>query len=110
MRLREASRSGQRRGMDGEDGFYRRRGYRRKSSNRDTKPRIEFPRLSSISATNIAYLYVHCGKQPSEIVAAYPKLVTLAEIHLALADYYQNREAFEAEFERGNIFLAKDAL
>jgi len=66
--------------------------------------------LSTISATNIAYLHVHCGKQPSEIVAAYPGLVTLAEIHLALASYYQDRETFEAEFARGNIFLAKDAL
>src|SRR4051812_33592585 len=100
MRLRETSRSGQRCEMDGEDGFYRRRGYRKKSSHRDTRLKIEFPKLSTISPTNIAYLYVHCGKQPSEIVAAYPKLVTLAEIHLALANYYQNRETFEAEFER----------
>ena len=110
MLLRETARSGQRWEMEGDDGFYRSRGYRKKSSYRDTKPKIEFPRLSTISATNIAYLYVHCDKQPSEIVAAYPKLVTLAEIHLALASYYQNRETFEAEFARGNIFLAKDAL
>jgi hypothetical protein len=96
--------------MEGEDEFYRGRGYRKKSSNRDAKPKIEFPKLATISATNIAYLHVHCGKQPGEIVAAYPKLVTLAEIHLALADYYRNRETFEAEFARGNIFLAKDAL
>ena len=96
--------------MEGEDGFYRGRGYRKKSSNRDAKPRIEFPKLSTISASNIAYLHVHCGKQPGEIVAAYPKLVTLAEIHLALANYYQNQETYEAEFERGNTFLAKDAL
>ena len=96
--------------MEGEDGFYRRRGYRKKSSTGNAKPKIEFPRLSSISATNIAYLHVHCGKQPSEIVAAYPKLVTLAEIHLALASYYQNPKSFEAEFARGNSFLTKDAL
>jgi uncharacterized protein (DUF433 family) len=94
--------------MENEDGFYRKRGYRKKA--KDTKNAVEFPQLTTISAKTIAYLHVHGGKQPSEIVAAYPTLVTLAQIHHALANYYENREMFEADFERGSSFLSKDAL
>ena len=94
--------------MGSDQDFYRKRGVRKKGSG-DTR-KADFPKFTTISELNIAYLHVHLGKQPSEIVGAYPTIVTLADIHLALAHYYQNPKAFESELERGRAFLKTNAL
>ena len=82
-----------------EDGeFYRNRGYRKQPAKpKDTTPFPEFPKGSKITVKNIAFLHVRCGKEPREIVAAYPGRVTLAEVHFALGQYFENPTAINAE-------------
>ncbi len=95
--------------MSEDDEFYRNRGYRKKPAKpKDTTPFPEFPRGSKITAKNIAFLHVHCGKEPKEIVAAYPGRVTLAEVHFALGQYFENPTAINAELSRDMKSISGD--
>ncbi len=80
-----------------------------------TETKVEFPPLpypedARFSVANIAYLHVHCRKEPRDIVARYPRLLTLAQVHLALAHYYSNQESIDAELDQGRRFNTGDAL
>jgi len=95
--------------MSEENEFYRNRGYRKKSvKQKDTTPFPNFPKGSIITAKNIAFLHVHCGKEPKEIVAAYPGRVTLAEVHFALGRYFENPTAIDAELSSETKLISGD--
>ena len=59
-----------------------------------------YVRGSRLSVKNVAYLYAYARKHPYDIVAAYPAALTHARLHVALAHYYLNREAYDAEIAR----------
>ncbi len=46
------------------------------------------------------------GESPDEIVKAYPHL-TLADIHAALAYYYDNRAAIDEQIREGEVLAAQ---
>jgi hypothetical protein len=46
------------------------------------------------------------GMSPDEIVSAYPS-ITLAEVHAALAYYFENRERIDADIREGEKFVAE---
>jgi uncharacterized protein (DUF433 family) len=62
------------------------------------KPRIDGTR---IRVEDIANNYEHWGMSPDEICDAYPG-ITLAQVHAALAYYYDHREEILAEIEADN--------
>ena len=59
------------------------------------RPRIDGHR---IQVEDVAIWHERMGMRPEEIVAEYPSL-TLAEVHAALAYYYDNRERIDADIE-----------
>jgi hypothetical protein len=59
---------------------------------------------------HVAYLYAYCRKHPLDIVARYPKTLSPAQLHLALAHYYLNRERIDAEIERDRKLNTRDVL
>jgi hypothetical protein len=69
-----------------------------------------FPAASKIGIKQIAYLHAYCGLQPHIIAAKYPKVLTLADVHLALAHYFRNPESIDAELKREFAFNARDGL
>jgi len=69
-----------------------------------------FPAASKIGIKQIAYLHSYCGLQPHVIAAKYPKVLTLADVHLALAHYFRNPAAIDAELKREFAFNARDGL
>jgi uncharacterized protein (DUF433 family) len=68
------------------------------------------PAGSNIPVKHIAYLYAYCRKQPVDIVGRYPKTLSLAQVHAALAHYYTHRDAFDAEIARDGELNAPDVL
>jgi len=44
------------------------------------------------------------GMSPDEIVASHPT-ITLAQVHAALADYYQHKDEIDADIEEGKRFV-----
>ena len=46
------------------------------------------------------------GMSPDEIVSEYPS-ITLAEVHAALAYYYENRERIDADIEAAKRYAAE---
>jgi uncharacterized protein (DUF433 family) len=64
------------------------------------KPRIDGHR---ISVQHIAIDHEKLGMAPNEICDAYPGL-TLAQVHAALAYYYDHLEEIRAEIEAGRKF------
>jgi uncharacterized protein (DUF433 family) len=59
------------------------------------RPRIDGHR---IQVEDIAIWHERMGMSPDEIVWEYPS-ITLAEVHAALAYYYENRERIDADIE-----------
>lgn len=59
------------------------------------RPRIEGHR---IQVEDVALWYERMGMSLDEIVSEYPS-ITLAEVHAALAYYYENREQIDADIE-----------
>ena len=49
-------------------------------------------------------LWSEQGETPDEIVAAYPQL-TLADVHAALAFYFDNRAAMDRQFQEDKEFV-----
>jgi uncharacterized protein (DUF433 family) len=54
----------------------------------------------NVKVIEVALDYLSTGSTPEEIHAQYPHL-SLAQIHAARAFYYDNREEFDAEINRG---------
>ena len=69
-----------------------------------------YPAGSPISVKHVAYLYAYCRKHPFDIVARYPKTLSSAQLHIALAHYYLNRERIDAEIERDRKMNTRDFL
>src|SRR4051794_7305634 len=59
------------------------------------RPRIEGHR---IQVEDVAIWHERMGMSPDEIVSEYPT-ITLADVHSALAYYYENRERIDADIE-----------
>jgi len=59
------------------------------------RPRIDGHR---IQVEDIAIWHERMGMSPDQIVSEYPS-ITLAEVHAALAYYYENRERIDADIE-----------
>lgn len=60
-------------------------------------PAVAYPKDTKFTVKQIAYLHAYNGKDPRDIVACYPKTLTLAQVHLALFHYFSNREPVDAE-------------
>src|ERR1700722_7630253 len=63
----------------------------------DGRPRIEGHR---IQVEDIAIWHERMGMSPDEIVSDYPS-ITLADVHAALAYYYENRQRIDTDIEEG---------
>jgi uncharacterized protein (DUF433 family) len=59
------------------------------------RPRIDGHR---IQVEDIAIWHERMGMSPDQIVSEYPS-ITLADVHAALAYYYENRERIDADIE-----------
>ena len=59
------------------------------------RPRIDGHR---IQVEDVAIWHERMGMSPDEIVSEYPT-ITLADVHAALAYYYENRERIDADIE-----------
>jgi uncharacterized protein (DUF433 family) len=65
------------------------------------QPRVAGTR---IRVANIV-LWTEQGQSPDEIVAGYPQL-TLADVHAALAFYFDNREVMDKQIAADEAFVA----
>jgi uncharacterized protein (DUF433 family) len=65
------------------------------------KPRIDGHR---IKVEHIAVCYERMGMSPDEIVSAHPT-ITLAQVHAALAYYFEHKEEIDADIEEGKRFV-----
>jgi uncharacterized protein (DUF433 family) len=59
------------------------------------RPRIDGHR---IQVEDVAIWHERMGMSPADIVAEFPS-ITLAEVHAALAYYYENRQRIDADIE-----------
>jgi uncharacterized protein (DUF433 family) len=57
-----------------------------------------------IKVKHVAIWYEQQGMTPTEIVATYPT-ITLAQVHAALAYYYDHRDEIQAEIEEERRFV-----
>lgn len=73
-------------------------------------PFPEFPKDAALSVKSIAYLHVYCRKSPEEIRSRFPRVLTLGDVHAALAHYYRNRQAFDEEIARERQFNTPKGL
>jgi hypothetical protein len=91
---------------------YRGASYRRQRSQelKAGLPLPEFPETSKIGIKQIVFLHAYCREQPHEIAARYPKCLTLADVHLALAHYFRDREPIDSEIKREIAFNRRDGL
>ena len=64
------------------------------------KPRIDGHR---IKVEHIAICYERMGMTPDEIVTSHPT-INLAQVHAALAYYYEHRQQIDADIEEGERF------
>jgi uncharacterized protein (DUF433 family) len=64
------------------------------------RPRIDGHR---ITVEDVATWHERMGMSPPEIVLAYPS-ITLSDVHAALAYYFENRQAIDAEIREGKAF------
>jgi uncharacterized protein (DUF433 family) len=67
------------------------------------KPRIAGHR---IKVADIAIWYERTGLSPDEIVSTWPTL-TLSDVHVALAYYYDHRDQIDADIRAGEEFVDK---
>jgi uncharacterized protein (DUF433 family) len=64
------------------------------------KPRIDGHR---IKVDHIAICYERMGMSPDEIVSAHPT-ISLAQVHAALAYYFEHKDEIDADIEEGRRF------
>jgi uncharacterized protein (DUF433 family) len=67
------------------------------------RPRIDGHR---ITVGDVAVWHERMGMSPDEIVSAYPS-ITLSDVHAALAYYFENRIAIDADIREGKEFVDK---
>lgn len=65
------------------------------------KPRIDGHR---IKVEHVAICYERLGMSPDEIVASHPT-ITLAQVHAALAYYFEHKDEIDADIEQGRRFV-----
>jgi uncharacterized protein (DUF433 family) len=65
------------------------------------KPRIDGHR---IKVEHIAVCYERMGMNPDEIVTSHPT-INLAQVHAALAYYYEHKQEIDADIEEGKRFV-----
>jgi uncharacterized protein (DUF433 family) len=65
------------------------------------RPRIDGHR---ITVEDVATWHERMGMSPVEIVSAYPT-ITLSDVHAALAYYFENRAAIDADIREGKEFV-----
>ncbi len=65
------------------------------------KPRIDGHR---IKVEHIAICYERMGMSPDEIVSAHPT-ISLAQVHAALAYYFEHKDEIDADIEEGRRFV-----
>ncbi len=65
------------------------------------KPRIDGHR---IKVEQIAVCHERMGMSPDEIVTSLPT-ITLAQVHAALAYYFEHKDEIDADIEEGNRFV-----
>jgi uncharacterized protein (DUF433 family) len=65
------------------------------------KPRIDGHR---IKVEHIAICHERMGMSPDEIVSAHPT-ITLAQVHAALAYYFEHKDEIDADIEEGRRFV-----
>jgi hypothetical protein len=73
---------------------------KRKRYGRDIGTTPSFPMLpysGKFTIKQVAYLHAYCQKTPEEIVAGYPKAISLAQVHLALAHYFTDPKPIDSE-------------
>lgn len=67
------------------------------------RPRIDGHR---ITVEDVAIWHERMGMSPDEIVSAYPS-ITLADVHAAVAYYYEHRDRIDADIREGERFAAE---
>src|SRR4051794_31609678 len=67
------------------------------------KPRIDGHR---ITVEDVAIWHERMGMSPDEIVSGHPS-ITLADVHAALAYYFEYREQIDAAIQAGERFVAE---
>src|SRR2546425_118829 len=70
---------------------------------RGGKPRIAGHR---ITVSDVAIWHERMGMSPDEIVSEYPT-ITLSDVHVALAYYYDHRDDVDREIREGEEFAEK---
>jgi uncharacterized protein (DUF433 family) len=70
---------------------------------RGGKPRIAGHR---ITVADVAIWYERMGMSPDEIVSEYPT-ITLSDVHVALAYYFDHRDEVDREIQDGEEFAEK---
>jgi len=71
---------------------------------------VAYPADAKIGIKQVAYLHAYCGLQPHLIAAKCPKVLTLSDVHLALAHYFRDPASIDAELKREFAFNARDGL
>jgi hypothetical protein len=69
-----------------------------------------FPAGSKVGIKQIAFLHWYCRLDPHLIAARYSKVLSLADVHLALAHYFRNPEPIDAEIKRELAFNVRNGL
>src|SRR6478736_970487 len=67
------------------------------------RPRIDGHR---ITVEDVAIWHERMGMSPDEIVSAYPS-ISLSDVYAALAYYFENRDAIDADIREGKEFVEK---
>lgn len=85
-------------GEDGQRSWKRNGRYGRKwPEARAEFPAVPYPKDTKFTVKHIAYMHAYCRKAPHDIVACYPKSLSLAQVHLALYHYFSDRGPIDAE-------------
>lgn len=63
-------------------------------------PAISYPENTRFSIKQIAYLHAYCGNEVRDIVARFPRSLSMSQVHLALAHYFADREKIDKEIKR----------
>src|SRR5438309_9557184 len=67
------------------------------------RPRIDGHR---ITVEDVAIWHERMGQSPDEIVSSHPS-INLADVHAALAYYYENRERIDADIREAENYIAE---
>lgn len=62
-----------------------------------TIPWPSYPTDSPLSVKSIAWLCVYCKKSPEEVAHRFRKVVSIGDVHAALARYYRDPEPIDRQ-------------